>query len=75
MCYSGRKADVWAFGLVVYALAFNDLPFAIGEGVNTKYAHINMVEKDLCFGDQVRRNPITEELKDFLRKALANDVE
>ena len=28
--YSGRKADVWAYGLCIYALAFNDLPFTMG---------------------------------------------
>ena len=48
-CYSGRKADVWAFGLCVYALAFNDLPFPMGQGIETRYAHTNMRDEDLCF--------------------------
>ena len=34
--YSGRAADVWAFGLCVYALTFNKLPFEIGLGLETK---------------------------------------
>ena len=69
--YSGRKADVWAYGLCVYALAFNDLPFTMGQGIETRYAHKNMRERDLCFSDQSR--PVSELLKDFLRKALAHE--
>ena len=30
---SGRAVDLWAFGLIIYCMAFNDLPFAIGPGV------------------------------------------
>ena len=49
--YSGRKADVWAYGLCIYALAFNDLPFVMGQGIQTSYAHQNMLENDLCFAE------------------------
>ena len=42
--YSGRKADVWAFGLVIYAMTFNDLPFTMGQGIGTGAAHQNMMQ-------------------------------
>ena len=44
--YSGRKADVWALGLCIYALAFNDLPFVMGQGAETRYAHADMEDLD-----------------------------
>lgn len=45
--YSGRKADVWALGLCIYALTFCDLPFAMGQGPDTRWALQDM--KDLNF--------------------------
>ena len=71
--YSGRKADIWAYGLCIYALTFNDLPFRMGQGIETRYAHKNMAEQDLCFAEQKRNALISDELKDFLRRALAHD--
>lgn len=70
--YSGKKADVWALGLCIYALAFNDLPFTMGQGVETRFAHQNMKDKDLCFDDQ-RRN-VSDALKNFLRKVLEQNT-
>ena len=71
--YSGQKADVWAFGLCIFGLAFNDLPFAMGQGYSTHNAHQNMRDNDLCLSEQKRVVPISEPLKDFLRRALAHD--
>ncbi|CDW72187.1 protein kinase domain containing protein [Stylonychia lemnae] len=30
---SGKAIDLWAFGLIIYCMTFNDLPFSIGPGV------------------------------------------
>eukprot|EP00352_Strombidinopsis_acuminata_P000848 CAMPEP_0176342652 /NCGR_PEP_ID=MMETSP0126-20121128/3336_1 /TAXON_ID=141414 ORGANISM="Strombidinopsis acuminatum, Strain SPMC142" /NCGR_SAMPLE_ID=MMETSP0126 /ASSEMBLY_ACC=CAM_ASM_000229 /LENGTH=51 /DNA_ID=CAMNT_0017688171 /DNA_START=335 /DNA_END=490 /DNA_ORIENTATION=+ len=32
--YSGRAADIWALGLTVYVMVFNDLPFKTGAEIN-----------------------------------------
>ena len=73
--YSGRKADVWAYGLCIFALAFNDLPFKIGEDIESiKGAHQNMREQGLYFDQGERRvAKLSQAFKDFLGRALAHD--
>ena len=36
--YSGRAADIWALGMTIYVLTFNQLPFQVGLGVDTHVA-------------------------------------
>ena len=71
--YSGRKADVWALGLCIYALAFNDLPFVMGQGAETRYAHADMEDLD----QKIDKEPksISDGLRNFLKKALQLDPE
>ena len=67
--YSGRKADVWAFGLCIYALAFNRLPFPMtdSDAFDTKKFE-EMSKNDLYFNKSDRQ--ITDSMKNFLRHAL-----
>jgi len=36
--YSGRAADVWALGMTIYVMTFNELPFNVGLGIDTHHA-------------------------------------
>ena len=34
--YSGRAVDIWALGLTMFNLVFNDFPFSIAPGVDVR---------------------------------------
>jgi serine/threonine protein kinase len=38
--YSMKKTDIWAFGVTLYCLAFNRLPFSIGHSPLDIMSHI-----------------------------------
>eukprot|EP00347_Sterkiella_histriomuscorum_P017319 403349840 len=62
---SGKALDVWAFGLILYCMAFNDLPFAIGGGV------IKNIQNFVL--DFEGKRPISEPLKTLITGLLQKD--
>ena len=64
---SGRALDLWAFGLILYCMAYNDLPFAIGGGVIKNIQNFTL---DL---ENENKRPISDGLKTLIRGLLQKD--
>lgn len=59
--YSGRAADVWALGMTIYTMTYNELPFKVGLGVD-------QVIQDLEIDFDKRK--VSLNLKSFLEQML-----
>jgi len=67
--YSGRAADVWAMGMTIYALAFGELPFEVGLGVQTKD---KVQEMQLTFEEE-KYAEMSADFKSFLLRMLVHN--
>ena len=63
--YSGPPADIWALGVLLYALLCGKFPF---RGQNDKELYTNICKQDLKFPEHV-----TPEAKYFLSKLFRKD--
>ena len=63
--YSGRKADIWALGMTVWALVFNELPFKTSENED-----IGSIIQALEISCENQQRKVSEKLSDFLMKML-----
>jgi [calcium/calmodulin-dependent protein kinase] kinase len=66
--FSGRAADIWAMGISFFAFAFYKVPF-LGETPLELFENIE--KQELEFPED---RPVSNELKDLLRKVLEKDV-
>lgn len=59
---SGKALDLWAFGLILHCMTFNDLPFAIGGGVIKNILNFKL--------DYTDKRPVSDCLKNLITNLL-----
>ena len=71
--YSGRRADIWALGLCIFILAFNELPYDASLG-RDKIQKATL-ELDITAKISERRSvrKLSPRLEDMLEKMLAKN--
>lgn len=62
-----KKADIWALGMTLYCLTFNNLPFEFGD------TDLEMMENIYKVDIQYDTRIISQELKVFLEAMLEKD--
>jgi [calcium/calmodulin-dependent protein kinase] kinase len=65
--FSGKAADVWALGVTIYCLAFNEVPFQAAQGMSVLKAI-----QTLPLEFEGKRS-VSDSLKRFLLKVLEKD--
>ena len=71
--YSGTKADIWALGIVLFAMTFNVLPFDTAEGENENDLFNKILESGLDFDSRDR--VISDGLRDLITAMLDKNPE
>lgn len=66
--YSGRKADIWALGLCVFALIFGQMPY---ECTQRDKIVRSVTELDLASCMRLQTRTVSSKLHDFLSRMLA----
>lgn len=69
--YSGIKADVWALGVVLFAMTFLKLPFDTAEGENENDLFNKILESNLDFDSRDRM--ISDGLRELILAMLDKD--
>ena len=65
--YSMKKADIWALGITIYIMVFNDFPFELGK------TEIDVMENICNFQLEFKNRKISSELKQMLSMFLEKD--
>lgn len=65
--YSMKKADIWALGVTIYILTFNQFPFAIGQ------TEIDLMENICKFNLEFNNREISSDLREMLCMFLEKD--
>ena len=64
--YSGKQADIWALGITLYCMIFNQLPFWDHDNTENEYTILEFILKNEVELPETQRKDLSKELIELM---------